>query len=89
MNALRGSCSLAFADLPVAQLWEAGALAQAGRTCSPYDFGRRVRLVPPDDNHFPLRIRGIEGVTNERAPEIPVLSRVLSELEGSEGLGEL
>ncbi|HJX68807.1 MAG TPA: hypothetical protein VJ406_01115 [Dehalococcoidia bacterium] len=34
MEVVRGSCPLAFADLPAAQLWEAGALAQAGRTAS-------------------------------------------------------
>jgi len=28
---LRATCPLAFADLPAAQLWQAGALAQAGQ----------------------------------------------------------
>src|SRR4030042_165382 len=41
-NVVRGSCPLAFADLSAAQLWQAGALAQAGRTCSPYDSSRRA-----------------------------------------------
>jgi len=61
---LRATCPLAFADLPAAQLWQAGAFAQAGQGLARLleSYGEQAGgsvAIPGIAEPVPKRKRGI------------------------------